>query len=200
MRNIPFLDPCFSYSFCICIWIILSFGFPWHTLAYFDLRYIWCFEYTNVTTIIFRLLMRIAHSLGLLQWLPISNSDQDPMWSPPQGTNYISEVPFEPIYPELNQVTIETKSTPASSTSMAVLGTKRDSDTRSSMVAETIRRVHAKVMALPAGNFSHTIENLGTLEPGVSTRRVITEFADLPNIGVYCIIYDEVESIRSEEE
>ena len=47
---------------------------------------------------------------------------------------------------------------------------------------------------------SHTIQNPGTLEPGVSTRQVITEFADLPEIGTYCIIYDEVERVRSEEE
>ena len=83
---------------------------------------------------------------------------------------------------------------------MARLAEKRDDGTRSDHIAETIRRVRAKVMVLPVANFSHTIQNPGTLEPGVSTRRVITEFADLPEIGTYCIIYDEVERVRSEED
>ena len=67
------------------------------------------------------------------------------------------------------------------------------------IVVETKCRVRAKVMQLPAESFSHTIKNPGTLDPDITTRRVITELADLPNIGLYCIIYDEVDRIRKEE-
>ena len=127
---------------------------------------------------------------------------RDPMWSPqsppPEADNFISEDNFEPIYPDLNEVVIQSK--PIASTSMAKLAEKRDDGTRGDHIAETIRRVRAKVMALPVANFSHTIENPGTLEPGITSRRIITEFADLPSLGVYCIIYDEVELLRKEEE
>ena len=58
---------------------------------------------------------------------PLLNTEHDPMWSPlPEEENFISEEAFEPVYPELNEVTIESKPAPKASTSMARLAEKRD--------------------------------------------------------------------------
>ena len=65
---------------------------------------------------------------------------------------------------------------------MTVLGEKRDSKAHTGIVAETM---HVKVMQLPAESVSHTIKNTGTLDPDITTRRDITELADLPNIILY---------------